>query len=119
MTIEEFWENEFGNKTSVKDFAGRFLRKTDYRNQNSQSGWDIDHIEPLNHNGNGKHNINTIDNYQIANIATNREKANKTSFTINSVNYQVLRNTPKNISGHRLANYNYKNKRYCIVILEN
>lgn len=121
MTIEEFWENEFGNKTTAKDFSGLSVRKSDYRNENSQYGWDIEHIEPLNPNGSEKHkkNINRVDNMQVANIVTNRQKGNKTSFNINGVNYQVLRNTPKSISGHHLANYSYKNKKYCIVILDN
>jgi hypothetical protein len=131
MTEFEFWEYEFGNKTEAKDFAGRTVRKNDFignfprESKLPPTAWNYEHIEPLNPNGSEKHkeSLNSISNYQVANVATNREKANKTSFEINGTLYQVRRNTPKNIQGERLATYPnksnpYKGKKYCIVILE-
>jgi hypothetical protein len=120
MTHDEVWQNEFGQKETATDFAGRPVRRGDYGKKQSPTGWDYDHIEPLNPNGNEKHKkqYNNIANVQIANIATNREKANKTSFSIHDTQYQVVRNTPKKINGKHLAPYNYKEKNYCIVILD-
>jgi hypothetical protein len=112
MTPDEVWQNEFGQKETAKDFVGRPVRRGDYGKEQSPTGWDYDHIEPLNPNGNEKHKkqYNNIANVQVANIATNREKANKTSFTINGTQYQVIRNTPKKINSKHLAPYNYKEK---------
>ena len=120
MTPDEVWQNEFGQKETAKDIAGRPVRRGYYGEEQSPTGWDYDHIEPLNPNGNGKHKkqYNNIANVQIANMATNREKANKISFAINGTQYQVIRNTPKKIKGKHLASYNYKGKKHCIVILD-
>ena len=119
MTSDEVWQNEFGQKEIAKDFADKTVRRGDYGKEKLSTGWDYDHIEPLNPNGNEKHKkqYNDIVNVQIVNVATNREKANKTSFTINGIQYQVVKNTPKKTKGKCLAPYNYKNKKHCIVIL--
>ena len=131
MTSDEFWEHEFGNKIEAKDFAGRKVRKNDFIGKFPQgsklpsTAWDCEDIKPLNPEGNEKHkqSLNNIANWQVANVETNRIKANKTSFEIDGKRYQVVRNTPKNIQGKLLAPYPnkqnpYKGKKYCIVILE-
>jgi hypothetical protein len=130
MTCDEFWEHELGNKTEAKDFAGFTVRKKDFIG-NFQKGsklpptaWNCDDIEPLNPKSNEKHrqHLDGISNWQVANVETNRTKANKTTFEINDKLYQVIRNTPKNIQGKRLAPYPnkqnpYNGKKYCIIIL--
>jgi hypothetical protein len=113
MSLDEFWINEFGAKQSAKDFAGRVIRRSDSGNEQSPYGWNVDHILPKAGNGG-----DGIDNLQIAHIATNREKADRTSFVIEDLVYQVKKNTPKNTQGNRLAPYDYAGKKYCIVILE-
>ncbi|MDR0638095.1 MAG: hypothetical protein LBG27_04200 [Spirochaetaceae bacterium] len=123
---DDFWLHEFGNKDTGKDFAGRTVKRSDYIGNFKQGGklpataWDFEDIEPLNPNGSEKHKKrhNDISNWQVANVATNREKENKTSFTIDGVHYQVVKNTPKMTQGKRLAPYPYKGKKYCIVILD-
>ena len=112
MTFDEFWVSEFGNKDTAKDFTGKMIRRGDHRKENSQYGWDIDHILPLAANG-----VDDATNLQIVNIATNRLKADLTSFVIDGVNYQVMRNTPQNTIGRKIAPYSYKNKKYCITIV--
>jgi hypothetical protein len=111
----EFWEHEFGNVEYAQDFAGRMVRKGDYRKQNSEYAWDYDHILPESPNG-----PNSLENWQIVNIKTNREKADKTSFKIDGVLYQVQKNTQKNTQGKQLAPYpnKYKGKKYCIIIVQ-
>ena len=131
MTSDEFWEHEFGNMIEAKDFAGRKVRKGDYIGNLSQgsklpsTAWNCEDIEPLNPNGDEKHkqSLNNIANWQVANVETNRIKANKTSFEIDGKLYQVQKNTPKNTRGKQLAPYPnkenpYKGKKYCIIILD-
>ena len=123
---KEFWKHEFGNKLEAKDFAGYKVRKDDYIGNFSQgsklpsTAWDREDIEPLNPDGNEKHkqSLNNIENWQVANVETNRMKGNKTSFKIDGILYQVQKNTPKNTKGKRLAPYPYKDKKYCIIILD-
>jgi len=127
MTSDEFWKHEFGNRDSGKDFAGFPVRRVDYIGNFRQgsklppTAWDFDDIEPLNPNGSEKHKRqhNDVSNFQVANVATNRAKENKTSFTIDGVQYQVVKNTPKKTNGKHLAPYSYDGKRHCIVILDN
>jgi len=131
MNSDEFWEHEYGNKMEAKDFAGFTVRKNDFigkfppGSKLPSSAWNREDIEPLNPSGNEKHkrHLEGIENWQVANVETNRIKANKTSFEINGISYQVQRNTPKNTLGKKLAPYPnkknpYKNKKYCIVILD-
>jgi hypothetical protein len=127
ISPDDFWKNEYGNRDSAKDFAGRTVKRNDYLGNFKQgqkipaTAWDFDDIEPLNPNGSEKHKKqhDLVSNYQVANVATNREKANKTSFTINDIQYQVVKNTPKHTQGKRLALYNYSEKKHCIVIMDN
>ena len=131
MTSDEFWKHEFGNKNEAEDFAGYKVRKNDYIGNFPQgsklpsTAWNCEDIEPLNPDGNEKtkQSLNNIANWQIANVETNRIKANKTSFKIDGKSYQVIRNTPKNIQRKLLAPYPnkqnpYKGKKYCIVIID-
>lgn len=131
MTSDEFWEHEYGSKIDAKDFAGFTVRKNDFIGKFPQgsklppSAWNCEDIEPLNQSGNEKQKrrLYNIENWQVANVETNRIKANKTSFEINGISYQVQRNTPKNTQGKKLAPYPnktnpYKNKKYCIIILD-
>ncbi|MDE6442716.1 MAG: hypothetical protein K2L12_08210 [Clostridia bacterium] len=108
------WEKQFGNKTVAKDFEEREMHKGDYRNENSAYGWDFDHIQPIARNGS-----DTLNNIQITNIKTNREKADKTTFiSENGKTYQVKRRakTPKS---EWAGGYDYSNKKYCIRELKN
>jgi len=131
MNSDEFWEHEYGNnKMEAKDFAGFTVRKNDFKGNFPEgsklpsSAWDFEDIEPLNPSGSEKHKqqLDNNKNWQVANVETNRIKANKTSFEINGILYQVQRNTPKNTQGKKLAPYPnktnpYKDKKYCIIIL--
>jgi hypothetical protein len=131
MNSDEFWQHEYGKIMEAKDFSGRSVRKGDFLGKFPQgskppsTAWNCEDIEPLNPAGNEKHKrrLEGIENWQIANVETNRIKGNKTSFEIDGKLYQVQRNTPTNIQGKRLAPYPnranpYKGKKYCIIILE-
>ncbi|MDR2046444.1 MAG: hypothetical protein LBP79_00820 [Clostridiales bacterium] len=106
-----FWEREFGDVTEATDFAGNKIIKSAYRNENSQYGWDIDHIQPLSKGG-----VDTDENKQIVHIFTNREKADKTTFVIDGQQYQV-RKTSK-ADEDEWADYDYSDKKYCIVQID-
>jgi hypothetical protein len=111
MTWDEFWIKEFGNTEYGKDFAGRKIKRSE-QGKNTEQGWTVDHILPDSQNG-----PNDLGNLQITRFKINQEKADKNTFVIDGIQYQVLRNTPKKTKGKRLANYNYTNKKYCITII--
>lgn len=107
-----FWEKEFGNCTKAVDFTGRTILKGAYGQVNSQYGWDIDHIQPLSKGGS-----DTDDNKQIVHVVTNDEKADKITFVIESTTYQVQKKSRSDEDCW--ANYDYSDKKYCIIKIEN
>jgi CRISPR/Cas system Type II protein with McrA/HNH and RuvC-like nuclease domain len=111
MTYDEFWVSEFGNCEYAYDFAQIQIKRSDFRNEYSQFSWDIDHIQPISKSG-----PDNISNLQITNMQVNRIKADKTTFEINNISYQVKK-TKNLYQEDRLAEYPYDDKKYCIVIL--
>ena len=107
----DFWEKEFGNVEEAKDFTGRKIRKHDQGKNNSQYGWDIDHIQPLSKGG-----TDTDANKQIVHVVTNDKKGDKTTFVIDGITYQVQKTSRSDEDCW--AQYNYSNKKYCIVEIE-
>lgn len=110
MTADNFWKNEFGNKTVATDFDGEEIRRNEY-GTNSPFAWDVDHILPKSKGGQDEN-----ENLQIVNRLTNDQKGEKTTFTINNVTYQVKKT--RNLDSDELAAYDYSQKKYCIVTLE-
>jgi hypothetical protein len=110
MNQNKFWEKEFGTRESAKDFAGRAIEKSAYGKEQSSVGWDFDHICAIANSGD-----NAEDNMQIANIVTNREKADKPVFTANGKLFKVRKNPNKIGKKNWAGGYNYSQKKYCIV----
>ncbi|MDR2046620.1 MAG: hypothetical protein LBP79_01715 [Clostridiales bacterium] len=114
-----FWEKKFGNSKTEYDFRGREVHKDCYGNEKSPYGWNIDHTQPE-----GEGGEDTDENKQIVNIATNREKGDKTTFVSDDgKTYQVQKRSGVERSTDsdraKWANgYNYSGKKYRIVILE-
>jgi hypothetical protein len=111
MTWDEFWVHEFGNVPTATDFAGRRVNRHE-QGQRTQGGWTVDHILPEAKNGPDK-----LENQQITHWKTNEEKADKTTFVIDEVEYQVKK--VKNLyKEDQIADYPYEqnDKKYCVVI---
>ncbi len=108
-----FWEKEFGNVNEAEDFTGRLIKKCAYGQTGSKYGWDIDHIQPLSKGGK-----DTDDNKQIVHVLTNDEKADKTTFVIDGVTYQVQK-TSRSDEDYWANGYDYSDKKYCIVEIDN
>ena len=108
----DFWEREFGNVNEATDFAGRKILKCAYGQMNSKYGWDIDHIQPLSKGGK-----DNDDNKQIVHVSTNDEKADKTTFNIDGVTYQVKKTTHSD-RDYWANGYDYSAKKYCIEEIE-
>lgn len=110
-----FWEKEFGDVQEAYDFVGRKILRSAFGQQGSKYGWDIDHIQPLSKGG-----TDTEDNKQIVHILTNDEKADKTTFIsdYDGQTYQVQK-TSRNEAKYWANGYDYSNKKYCMVIIEN
>ncbi len=85
MTTEEFWRYEFGTKLSAIDFSGKPISKSDY-GKKIPTGWVIDHIQPLAQGGK-----NIVENKQIININTAKEKADKTQPSMKNTPFEFER----------------------------
>lgn len=86
---QKLWRKRYGNKKSIDDFAGRRMNYDDYNFEKgsieeNSFGWNIHHIMPKSHKVH-----NDEKNLEIVNIKTNQEAADKTSFVIDKVLYQV------------------------------
>ena len=104
---DKVWADAFGSKTVGHDFDGQEVHKNAH-GSNLKYGWDVDHINPK--------NGSTMDNLQVTNQRTNKAKADKTTFKIDKVEYQVKKS--KNVTKDEWANnYDYSSKKSCIVIM--
>jgi hypothetical protein len=115
MTPDEFWEHEFGNSQYERDFTGRQIRKSSYKD-GSVYEWDREHILPLDFKKKGK--PDNINNWQISHVETNRAKANNNPFIIGNKKYQIKK--VKNLYEEDIiAPYPYEKngKKYCIIIM--
>jgi hypothetical protein len=110
---KQFWKHEFGDSLVGYDFADREVRFGSHGQSGSQYGWNRDHILPLSQGGK-----DNLANQQITNIATNAERANKLSFWIDGILYQVKK--VSNLNDDDTFNYPYidNEKKYCIVEIQ-
>jgi hypothetical protein len=108
----KLWNDAFGPVNQAKDFTGREIRKDAYGKKTSPYGWDKEHILPLALNG-----PDVVENIQIAHIETNRAKGEDNPFVINHIRY-FIKKVKNYKEGDRVANYNYNNKKYFIMIAE-
>ena len=65
------WTQDYGKETKVQDFAGRIIYKAAYGDENSEYGWNLDHIFPLSRGGK-----TVTRNLICSHIITNSEKGN-------------------------------------------
>lgn len=81
---EEYFQELYGEENNlVSDFAGRFFRKADFRNQKSRYGWDYALLDSREPEGNN--------NIVIANLRTLSDYRNDQSFNSNGHAYQVVK----------------------------
>lgn len=66
------WEKSFGKRETVRDYAGRVMKKSACGNPNSKFFPTIDHIRPLSKGGE-----DVLSNIIICHCDTNREKADR------------------------------------------
>ena len=69
-STKEVWNELFGNKETIVDYAGRVIKKSACGNPNSIYYPTIDHVRPLSKGGS-----DVIDNLIICHRDTNEEKA--------------------------------------------
>ena len=67
----DVWNEFYGNKETVRDYAGRLMKKSACGNPNSDYCPTIDHIRPLSLGGS-----DILGNIEICHRDTNEEKAN-------------------------------------------
>ena len=66
----DVWNEFYGRKESVYDYAGRLMKKSAYGNPNSAYHPTLDHIRPLSAGG-----CDVLGNIEICHRDTNEEKA--------------------------------------------
>ncbi len=87
FTNLELWNERFGNRESVFDYAGREMKKSACGNPNSSYHPTIDHIRPLSNGGS-----DVKGNIEICHRATNEEKGNKfPCWNTNGKNFKAVR----------------------------
>lgn len=90
----EVWEELFGNRDTVIDYAGRVIKKSACNNPNSAYYPTIDHIRPLSKGGS-----DVVDNLIVCHRDTNEEKAdNFPHWKTNGYAFKAVR-----IKGSRVA----------------
>ena len=67
----DVWNEVYGNKETVRDYAGRLMKKSACGNPHSDYYPTIDHIRPLSLGGS-----DVLGNIEICHRDTNEEKAN-------------------------------------------
>ena len=86
-TAMRLWAKTFGNKTHVKDFAGRTIDKCAYNSRNSEYGWNVDHILPVSKGGKS-----TDNNLVCCHVLTNDEKADRfPGFKANGIAFNIVK----------------------------
>ena len=71
-TVKDLWNEIYGKKEEVVDYAGRLMKKSACGNPNSQYEPTVDHIRPLSSGGK-----NIKGNLVICHWETNEEKGNQ------------------------------------------
>ena len=66
----DVWNEVYGNKETVRDYAGRLMKKSACGNRHSDYYPTIDHIRPLSLGGS-----DVLGNIEICHCDTNEEKA--------------------------------------------
>lgn len=100
--IERVWDkakvqtNVDGNVWR-KDFAGAWIKKTEYGNVNSDYGWEIDHAKPS-----AKHGSNHLNNLQPLQWQNNRTKGDDYP----SFKTSISSHLDKNIEQEKSWSYN-------------
>lgn len=99
--LETLWENRYGTKTEVYDYAGRKMLKSAIGNVNSSYQPTIDHIRPISKGGE-----DVKENIAICNVTTNREKGDTFStWSTNGKTFQAKR-TKGNRKGYKIYQIN-------------
>ncbi len=87
----EVWNEFYGNKTEVKDYAGRLMKKSACGNPHSRFYPTIDHIRPLSKGGS-----DILENIIICHRDTNEEKADLfPHWKANGARYMAIRTRGK------------------------
>ncbi len=83
----DVWDKFYGNRETVKDYAGREMKRSACGNPNSSYHPTLDHIRPLSAGGS-----DVIGNIEICHRDTNAEKADKfPHWKTNGINFRAER----------------------------
>lgn len=87
FTTLELWNEQFGNKEQVYDYAGRLMLKSACGDPNSRYHPTIDHVRPISNGGK-----DVKENIVICHRKTNEEKGDSMPhFMANGIKYKIVR----------------------------
>lgn len=82
------WEMLYGDRDIAYDYASHPMYKNDFRNSESDGGWDVDYKQPLSKNGN-----TSMYNFIPTSILTKALRNERTVFKIGNFLYEVRKGT--------------------------
>ena len=82
------WEMLYGDREIAYDYASHPMYKNDFRNSESEGGWDVDYKQPLSKNGN-----TSMYNFIPTSILTKAIRDERTVFKIGNFLYEVRKGT--------------------------
>ncbi len=80
----KLWEEKYGNREYVYDYAAQKIVKEDFENEASSYSWTVDFIKPLISGG-----LNQSQNMMICSALTKKLRADKSSFRIANAFFEV------------------------------
>lgn len=80
----KLWEEKYGNREYVYDYAAQKIVKEDFENESSSYSWTIDFIKPLISGG-----LNQSQNIMICSVLTKKLRLDKSSFRIANAFFEV------------------------------
>ena len=95
---KQLWEERYGNRNEVRDYAGRLMMKSACGNPFSRFHPTIDHVRPLSDGGR-----DVKENIVICHVFTNEEKADSfPHWKANGSRFHAKRKTG-NANGYRIV----------------
>ncbi len=78
------WDSLYKGSEIAYDYASHIMKREDFRNSDSKSGWDVDYKQPLTRGGN-----TSMYNYIPTSLSTKKVRDGRIAFTIGNFKYEV------------------------------
>lgn len=104
------WEQCFGDVEYAIDFAGRRMKRSDFADIDSELGWNIYHILPVQRQGK-----NRASNFHPVNNLTSDEKGVRTTFRANNRYFTIVLTKNLTVGQKEKTRPYFFQKKYAII----